>query len=398
MRRNLFTNSSCGGLAAAAGSLLLGLCLWEIPVQGQQQSQQGGASRQTGPGPGQGMRAPSQGMSGQQMQAPRQEAPRSGSGMRDTGRSGMDQGDLRRPGSPQTFDRQMDRSRQAPSQRDFPQQRQALRPESIDQQRDRFLDRQRDLDRDQRGRDDRTDRSSETRDRARQEDFDRRQDSDRRQDFDRREETERRDTRQDDRRTGTRIRSAIDLGISISLSDRDRLLIRDVHRNSFAARAGLRRGDIILAIDHRRVSTVRDFDAFVARIDFVERVPILVLRDGREQTIYLSPDASYGQYDSDYQSEYVEVLDNYFKPAVLRIRPGTTVSWTNYGHHSHTVTADNHSWDSGELHPGESWSATFNRPRTHYYYCRYHTRDRMEGVIIVGDGGSGTYEQGARSY
>jgi plastocyanin len=43
-------------------------------------------------------------------------------------------------------------------------------------------------------------------------------------------------------------------------------------------------------------------------------------------------------------------------------------------------------WDSGDLAPGASYSATFTRPGTYYYYCRHHTNDKMQGAIVVENG------------
>jgi plastocyanin len=84
----------------------------------------------------------------------------------------------------------------------------------------------------------------------------------------------------------------------------------------------------------------------------------------------------------------VSVEDNRFAPQSITIQPGTTVRWVNYGQHSHTVSANNISWDSGDLKPGDSYLATFRKPGSYYYYCRHHTRDRMQGIVIVVDSAS----------
>lgn len=80
----------------------------------------------------------------------------------------------------------------------------------------------------------------------------------------------------------------------------------------------------------------------------------------------------------------VGAYDNRFEPQTINVQPGTTVRWVNYGRHAHTVTADDDSWDSGDIQPGASYSATFSRPGTYYYYCRHHTQARMQGVVVVG--------------
>jgi plastocyanin len=94
----------------------------------------------------------------------------------------------------------------------------------------------------------------------------------------------------------------------------------------------------------------------------------------------------------------VGAYDNRFEPQTINVQPGTTVRWVNYGQHPHTVTADDDSWDSGDIQPDASYSATFNRPGTYYYYCRHHSQDRMRGVVIVGssadNGGGGARSRG----
>src|SRR5262245_29931780 len=86
----------------------------------------------------------------------------------------------------------------------------------------------------------------------------------------------------------------------------------------------------------------------------------------------------------------VGVNDDYFEPKTLTVQPGTTVKWENQGTHNHTVTADNHSWNSGEIAPGQSYSATFTQPGTYYYICQNHTAQRMQGAVVVAPAGEGS--------
>jgi plastocyanin len=85
----------------------------------------------------------------------------------------------------------------------------------------------------------------------------------------------------------------------------------------------------------------------------------------------------------------VVMYDNNFQPKTINVQPGTTVRWTNNGTHNHTVTAKNGSWDSGDIRPGATYSATFQQPGTYYYYCRHH--DGMQGTIVVGRGAANGY-------
>jgi plastocyanin len=80
--------------------------------------------------------------------------------------------------------------------------------------------------------------------------------------------------------------------------------------------------------------------------------------------------------------------DNSFEPGMVNVQPGTTVRWANKGQHKHTVTSSNGHWDSGDLAPGATYSATFTTPGTYAYHCRHHKG--MQGTITVGGGaGSG---------
>jgi plastocyanin len=58
-----------------------------------------------------------------------------------------------------------------------------------------------------------------------------------------------------------------------------------------------------------------------------------------------------------------------------------TVAWTNDDSAPHTVTADDGSFSSGNLNPGDSYTYTFTTPGTYAYHCNYHSW--MKGTIIV---------------
>ncbi len=82
----------------------------------------------------------------------------------------------------------------------------------------------------------------------------------------------------------------------------------------------------------------------------------------------------------------VTIADDLFTPKQLTVTAGTTVVWTNTGARSHTVTADNGSFDSGTLSPGATFSRQFNTPGTYPYYCIFHGGSGgvgQSGTIIV---------------
>jgi plastocyanin len=70
-----------------------------------------------------------------------------------------------------------------------------------------------------------------------------------------------------------------------------------------------------------------------------------------------------------------------FDPARLNISVGTTVTWTNNDSVTHTVTADQGAFDSGNLSPGSTFSFTFSQAGSYPYHCTPHPS--MKGTITV---------------
>ncbi len=70
-----------------------------------------------------------------------------------------------------------------------------------------------------------------------------------------------------------------------------------------------------------------------------------------------------------------------FAPAGLTVKVGGTVTWTNADSATHTVTADNGSFDSGHLAPGTTFKQTFAKAGTYAYHCSIHSS--MTGTITV---------------
>lgn len=77
----------------------------------------------------------------------------------------------------------------------------------------------------------------------------------------------------------------------------------------------------------------------------------------------------------------IEIANFAFSPATVTVPVGTTVTWTNNDSATHTVTARDRQFDSGDLFRGASFSYTFNQSGTFGYYCAIHPR--MTGKIIV---------------
>lgn len=78
----------------------------------------------------------------------------------------------------------------------------------------------------------------------------------------------------------------------------------------------------------------------------------------------------------------VVVQDIAFTPAEVSVAPGGEVTWTfNDNGLQHTVTADDASFDSGELATGD-FKHTFDEAGTVAYHCTVHAG--MKGTVVVG--------------
>ncbi len=76
-----------------------------------------------------------------------------------------------------------------------------------------------------------------------------------------------------------------------------------------------------------------------------------------------------------------------FSPDVITVIIGknNTVTWVNQDGTTHTVTATDNSFNSGDIKAGSSWSYQFSIAGTYTYYCLYHSA-WMKGTVIVKSG------------
>jgi plastocyanin len=90
--------------------------------------------------------------------------------------------------------------------------------------------------------------------------------------------------------------------------------------------------------------------------------------------------------------EGVTIVDNAYQPKQIEVDAGTTVLWTQEGELPHTVTADDGSFDSGEMGQGDTYSQTFQQPGSFPYYCTFHGAPGgvgMSGTVVVSGGAGG---------
>ena len=75
-------------------------------------------------------------------------------------------------------------------------------------------------------------------------------------------------------------------------------------------------------------------------------------------------------------------IDNFsFSPAVLQIKAGTTVTWTNADDIPHTVVSNDKLFKSKVLDTEQKFSFTFDKPGTYPYFCSLHPK--MTAKVVV---------------
>jgi plastocyanin len=82
----------------------------------------------------------------------------------------------------------------------------------------------------------------------------------------------------------------------------------------------------------------------------------------------------------------INMTDDSFTQTQIQIAAGQTVVWMNGSSKVHTVTADDGTFDSGDIATGAPYSQEFDSPGSYPYFCQYHGDVGgvgMAGVIVV---------------
>lgn len=83
-------------------------------------------------------------------------------------------------------------------------------------------------------------------------------------------------------------RADAELDLGLSFTDRDnRLMINNIEEQSALAAAGIQRGDVLVSVNDRRISSQRDFWRWIRVAQPGSRIALRVLREGRPQTIFV---------------------------------------------------------------------------------------------------------------
>src|SRR4051812_19891502 len=64
-----------------------------------------------------------------------------------------------------------------------------------------------------------------------------------------------------------------------------------------------------------------------------------------------------------------------FDPPAIQVPAGTTVTWRNNDHFTHSVSVADGKLSFLNLPPGQSGALTFDQPGAYDYVCTYHAQD-----------------------
>jgi plastocyanin len=81
------------------------------------------------------------------------------------------------------------------------------------------------------------------------------------------------------------------------------------------------------------------------------------------------------------RSARVEIVDFAYSPEPVTIQVGGKVTWINRDSAPHTATADDGSFDTGDLEEGKLKSQSFKTPGSFSYFCAIHPD--MTGTVEV---------------
>jgi membrane-associated protease RseP (regulator of RpoE activity) len=100
-------------------------------------------------------------------------------------------------------------------------------------------------------------------------------------------------------------------GVQFGRSNDRGLTVTSVERNNFFFNSGIRQNDVILSVDGRQIRSDADFYSSVA-VRRGARIPVLILRDGREETIYIQSPEAFGQPQQEYATQQFQSGDRPF--------------------------------------------------------------------------------------
>ena len=112
-------------------------------------------------------------------------------------------------------------------------------------------------------------------------------------------------------------------------------------------------------------------------------LPVLVVACGSDDSpsIAAPGTSTTTQAPTGEQGSKIVIKNFSFMPPELQVKVGDTVTISNEDTTTHTWTADDGSFDAGELGAGATKTQVFAKAGTVKYHCKIHTS--MQGTVVV---------------
>jgi len=91
--------------------------------------------------------------------------------------------------------------------------------------------------------------------------------------------------------------------------------------------------------------------------------------------------SSYSSNNGNNNPTTISIKSSGFSNANLQVMTGANVIWKNDDSTAHTVTANDGSFDSGNIQPGSSYNHSFSSAGTFAYHDKIKTS--LTGVVVV---------------
>jgi plastocyanin len=117
---------------------------------------------------------------------------------------------------------------------------------------------------------------------------------------------------------------------------------------------------------------------------FIVIILIVLFSGNSLGSVFMNTSSKASQIDpivENQNEKTISIQEFSYTPAVLVVKAGTIVTWTNNDAIAHSATADDGSFDTGLLEKGQSGSVTLNEAGEYTYHCSVHPN--MTGKIVV---------------
>ena len=94
-------------------------------------------------------------------------------------------------------------------------------------------------------------------------------------------------------------------------------------------------------------------------------------------------------------SQSVQIKGFKYSPVTVTVNVGDTIRWTNQDTAPHTATADDGSFDTGNLDKGDSGTESFDKAGTFDYICTIHPSMKAKVVVRASAAGDETGSSGS---